>query len=221
MSCLRRVVRVLPIILLIALIASCDDFFVSNSSVVSVSVTPAAVLLKAGNTPAADTYTFSSSALTAGGTTVNDTANATWSSNNSNAATAAAGGVVTAVGTTGGLNATITAKDGGQSGTALVLTYTGTAPTTLSVNAPSNSVSPGTSFSVTATAPSLSGITNANITQYVTWSSSNTLVATVDNNGNVTVLSTATSGFTITATATFGMAASPGTAMGQTTFIVI
>ncbi len=52
MTCLRRVARLLPIFPLIVLCASCNGFFISNSAIVTVTISPAAVMLKAGATPA-------------------------------------------------------------------------------------------------------------------------------------------------------------------------
>jgi len=220
----RRVLTLLAVLPLFVLCDGCNGFWVSDSSVQSVTVSPAAVLLKAGNaTP--DTYTLSSTSVTVGGTSTTDTATAKWTSSNTAAVTAASGGVITAVGSTGNLTATITATDGGQSGTANVLTYTGTAPTTLNLGIPSNiiaaSLAPGSTFQVTASA-ALSGNASANLSSYVTWSITNNAAgATIDVNGNVTVPSTGLGAFTVNATATFGSAASQGTATGTIPFTVI
>jgi hypothetical protein len=217
----RRVMCLLPVLPLILLCTSCDGFFVSESSIQSVTVSPAAVILKAGASPA-DTYTLSSTSLTVGGTTTTDTTTAKWTSSNTAVVTSAADGVITAASTAGGnQTATITATDGGQSGTCKVLTYTGTAPTSLSLSYPAGDATPavGAIFAVTATVTTVfNGVTDFNLSPYVTWTSSSTSVATVDVNGNVTVLSTATVGaqFTITATATF----SGGTVVGTSNFTV-
>jgi len=211
---------------LLAFAASCDGFFVSENSIQSVTVSPSAVLLQAGVSPA-DTFTFSSSAMTVGGGTNSNTNTATWSSSNSSVATADAGGVVTAVTSSGGQSATIFAKDGGQTGTATVFTYTGTPPGTLTLTftlpngATATTIPLGTSFKVKAIA-SLNGDTD--ISNFVSWTISNSTVngVTIDRKGNVTVPSTGSAGsFTVRAVAQFGTAAAKATAIGTQDFTVV
>jgi hypothetical protein len=203
---LGRAVRLLPILPLFVLATSCGDFFVSESSLQSVTVTPSAVILKVGDTPA-DTYKLSSSSTTVGGTAADDTAAATWSSNNPNVTVAA--GVITAG--TSATTAIITAKDGGVTSNACnVLTYIVSNPANLFVTAPTN-------LSTTGAAPGsynfrafLGPDTSfPEVTNFVTWSSSATTAATVNaTTGVVTVLSLATpTAVTITATANVGASA--------------
>ncbi len=213
----RRLACLLPLIALIAFCASCSDFWVSNSSTGSVTVTPSALILKAatgGGTPG-DTYQLSASAQDVGGdppTDVTSNSATTWNGGNSNVTVS--GGKITVIGTTADQTASITATYGGQtSGTCNVLTYTGSAPTTLNSivistsGISSGSLTPGQTFQLAVSA-SLSGNANHDVTPYVTWLSSNTSAATVSATGLVTVLSTATAGtqFTITATAQFASA---------------
>src|SRR5476651_1428233 len=125
----RRLVCLLPLLPVFLLCTSCSDFFVSNSSTATISVTPTAVILKAAGpgtppNPAGDTFTLSASATTVGGTTTDETSVATWQSSNAAAVTANAG-QLSAVTTVADQTATITATFGGQSGTSNVLTYTG------------------------------------------------------------------------------------------------
>ncbi len=227
---LRRVARLLPLLALLAFCASCGNFFLSNSSILTVTVTPTAVILAAAPdaTTPGDKYTLESSATTVGGTATNDTSTATWTSSAPSVVTAGSGGALTAVGTTGGSTATITATDGGQTGTATVLLYTGAAPSSLSVS-PQNtslipsSITPGTAIQLLAFA-SINGQPNFNITNDVTWTSSDSTVATVNASGLVSVLSTATAGttFTVTATANFGPSATTSTVTGtSTTFTIL
>jgi len=226
MPWLRRAARLLPVFPLILFCLSCAGFWVSESSIQSVSVSPTTVILKAGATPP-DTITLASTATTVGGTSGDDTDTASWSSSNTAVVTAAGKGVVTAAsGAQGNQTATITAKDGGQSGTCSVLTYTGTAPSgpgSLNITFPAGYSTPGinTSFQVSAFTPSsavFNGVYGFNLTQYVTWYSQQSGIATVSSTGVVTVQSSATAGsnFTITATATF----SGGTATGSYQFTV-
>ncbi len=227
-SLLRRVVRVLPVLASLAFCSSCDGFFVSNSSIQTLAVTPSAVILAVApsvGTPG-DTFSLKASATTVGGTATDATTTATWTSSDPSVATVTAG-KVTVVGTTGGSTATITAKESGQSGTATVLTYTGTAPAALSLNLPNGllptSITPGQIFALTAVA-TVNNNTSANISSDVVWTSSNTAAATVNANGVVTVLSTATTGisFTITATAYLGpAAATPTVSVTSSNFTIL
>lgn len=207
----RRASRLLPLIPMIVLCASCSDFWVSNSSTGSVTVSPTALILKAATTatpPAVgDSAQITASGTTVGGTTTDETSAATWTSSNNSAVTVTAG-KVSAVGTTAGLTSVITATFGGQSATANILTYTGTAPSALNSigGIPSNSgqLTLGQTFQLAVSA-NISGNVPQDVSSYVTWVSSNTSVATVSSTGLVTVLSNATAlaQFTITATANF------------------
>ncbi len=221
----HRVARLLPVISLIVLCASCSDFWVSDNATATVAVSPTALILKTaaagGGTPG-DTANITASATTVGGVTTDETTAVTWTSSAPAVATVDATGLVTVVGTAADATSQITAKFGGQSATCNILTYTGTAPTTLVISFPTNVspsvISPGQQFKVTATA-ALSGNANHDISSFVTWTSNTPSVATVDANGNVVVLTTATSGnsFTISATATFAS----GTAQGTSTTFTI
>lgn len=212
----RRAIRLLPVVALFLLCASCSGFFVSNSSISSISLGPGAILKAATSTTPGDTDQLQLNGTTVGGTTTDVTASATWTSSNPAVATVGTPdtkgttpGLVTVVGTSGNATVTITATYGGQTATSNVLTYTGAVPTSLTITIPSGissgSLTPGQVFQLQAAAtPSLSGVASQNVSSYVTWTSSNTSEATVDVNGNVTVLSTASVGgtFSISATTT-------------------
>ena len=206
---LRRIACLLPVLALIVFCASCSDFWVSDSSVASVSVTPTALILKAAaaDGTGGDAYSLSASATTVGGTTTDETTAAAWTSSAPAIVTVGAStGKLTVVGSAGNTTATIKATFGGQSATTSILTYTGTAPSTLAITATvaPGSVVAGQTFKASASA-ALNGNSTQDISNYVTWSTNNTATATVDAHGNVTVLSTAVAGgnFTITAVATF------------------
>jgi hypothetical protein len=211
----RRFARLLLPLALILFATSCDGFFVSNSTLVSLTVSPNAVLLKSGATPA-DTATLTPSGSTAGNGPATDFSSATWSSSNDAIVTAATGGVITAAASgTPNTPVTVTAKqDGVTSNSCNVVLYTGTEPTTLSITTQSGAINfaAGSSFQAYVTG-SFSGDTTLSgtgaLNPYVSWSTSDSTVATVSSSGVVTVLSS--SQFTITATANFGTAATNST----------
>lgn len=216
----RRVTYVLPALALFMLAASCNGFFVSPSSIQTVTLSESAVLLKA-DAATADTYTLSALATDVNNDPATDvTSTATWTSSNTTVASVASGVITAGSNTAANQTATITAKDSGVSGTANILTYTGTAPTgtsAITIVIPTGitlNVTPGETFQLTATAD-LSGNATLNVSKYVSWTSNNSAIATVSTSGTVTVLSTAVAGdnFTITATANLGTAAT-GTASG-------
>jgi hypothetical protein len=202
----------LTVLPLIVLCDGCAGFWLSDSSIQSVTLSPSAVFLKSGVTPA-DSYTgMTASTQTVGGTTATTTT-ATWNSASTSIVTVSTAGVLTA-GTAATGNTTVTATAGGvASNPCTVVLYTGAAPTTISVGSQTGAVSfaAGTSFQAIATAafpgdPSLS--TSGAITPYVTWSISDTTgtIATVNTSTGIVTVISAASPFTVTATATFGTA---------------
>ncbi|AQS18342.1 beta strand repeat-containing protein [Clostridium beijerinckii] len=132
-------------------------------------------------------------AITAGGTdaltaTVSPSnatnKNVTWTSSNTNVATVDSNGVVTGV-NAGSAIIIATTVDGSKKATCTV-TVTGTTtvhPTSVSLNKADDAITAGGTDALTATV-SPSNATNKN----VTWTSSNTNVATVDSNGVVTAV---------------------------------
>jgi hypothetical protein len=222
---MRRAARLLPLVSLFLLCASCSDFWVSNSSTASVSL-GSGVILKAASSATAgdgDSDQLHLYANTVGGTTSEVTTSATWTSSNPAVATVTAnGGLVQVVGTSGNVTVTITATYSGQTATATVLTYTGATPTALNAlgGIPTNSgtLSLGQTFQLTASA-NLNGNSAQDITSYVTWVSSNTNAATVSSTGLVTVSSNsaeALAQFTITANASFATTTVPSPAASFT-----
>lgn len=204
----RRMLTLFAVLPLIVLCAGCSDFWVSDSSIQTVTVSPTAVILRADATTP-DTYTLSSSSLTVGGTTATDTTTAKWTSSNTAAVTAASDGVITATAAVG--TATVTATDGGVGGTCAVYTYTGTAPSSLTVTAT------GFSSGATVTAGTYQlhaflGSSTTEVTNYVSWTTSNSTGATISTTGLLTVLSVSTSA-TVTITAQANLGAPAGTAI--------
>ncbi len=214
MSWSRRMARLLPVFALIALCASCSDFWVSENSIDHVAVAPSALLLKKG-----DTVSLTAQTVTVGGTTTDVTTTAKWATSpaTSTVASVTTAGKVTIL-TAGSV--AITAASGGQTGTANILAAAATLPATFEVryNSGSTNIAHGTTFKVSAWGAVDSGASQ-DLSTYVSWTSGNTSYATVDTNGNVTVLSTATVGatFTINASST---TSSGGTITGSTTFTI-
>jgi uncharacterized protein YjdB len=160
---------------------------VSSVPVASVTVAPATVALQSGQTAQLTATTKDANGNPLSGRVV------TWSSNNTSVATVNGTGLVTAGSASG--SATITATSEGQSGTASVsVTFVPVASVT--VAPPSASVQAGQTVQLTATPKDANG--NPLSGRTVTWSSSNTTVATV--NGTGLVSAKAAGSATITAT---------------------
>ncbi len=122
----------------------------------------------------------------------NITASVTWSSSNTSVATISSGGDATAAAAG---NTTITATLGSISGSA-ALTVNPPALVSIAVTAPNSSIAVGATDQFTATGTYSDGSTK-NLTTLVTWSSSNTSVATIASSGIVTAKAAGTT--TITA----------------------
>lgn len=154
--------------------------------VASVTVQPTSTTIAAGQTTTLTATTKDASGTVLTGQTV------TWTTSDANVATVSASGVVTGIGAG---TATITATSGGKTGTATV-TVTPAAVGSVTVQPSSASVTVGQSTTLTATVKDVNGNV---VTRTVSWSSSNTSVATVTQAGVVTGVASGTA--TITATA--------------------
>ena len=121
--------------------------------------------------------------------------NVTWISSNTGVAVVSAGGVVTSV-ATGMATITVTTIDGGKT-TACTVTVTPVLPEGVTLDRTSANITVGDTETLIAT------ITPANATnQNVTWSSSNTAIASVSADGTITAVAVGTA--TITATTVAG-----------------
>lgn len=197
--------------------SSCGNFFVSEGTINTVTISPASVILKTGTDTATNTITLDATAITVGGTTSDVTSTATWTTGNSSIVTVAAG-VVTA-GTTTGV-AVITAKDGSVSGTANVIATNTALPTSLTVSGATSVVlNSRTQFTATVPVNIVNG--SADITQFVSWSSSNTAVATVNSFGIVSALATCGTLGTACPTITASIATASTTLTQQVTLVSI
>ena len=119
--------------------------------------------------------------------------NVTWSSDNQNVATVDQNGEVTAV-SAGTATITVTTADGGYKDTCPVTVTAATVPVTgVSLNKDSLALGVGDSETLTATVKPEDATNKA-----VTWTSSNSTVATVDQNGVVTAVAPGTATITVT-----------------------
>src|SRR6059036_3980081 len=154
--------------------------------VASVEVTPATASVQAGQT-----VQLTATPRDAGGTPLSGRT-VTWSSSNTAVATVSNSGLVSGV-TPG--SATITATSEGKSGTSSI-SVTNVPVATVEVTPPSASVQAGQTVQLTGTPRDAGG--NPLSGRTVTWSSSNTAVATVSNSGLVSGVTPGSA--TITAT---------------------
>src|SRR5213076_3051662 len=159
---------------------------VTNVPVATVDVTPPSASVQAGQTVQLTATPKDANGAPLSGRTV------TWSSSNTSVAAVSNSGLVSGV-TPG--SATITATSEGKSGTSSV-TVTNVPVATVEVTPPSASVQAGQSVQLTATPKDAGG--NPLSGRTVTWSSSNTAVATVSNSGLVSGVTPGSA--TITAT---------------------
>jgi hypothetical protein len=167
----------------------CGQFFPSGNTIVSLSLSPTNATIKQSTT-----QQYTATATFGNNSTGDATTQVTWTSSVPNIATINSAGLATA-GTTLG-QTTIQAKSGSVIATTR-LTVSNKTITSISIN-PSNTVmTSGSSQQFTATGTFSDGSTG-DVTTSVSWSSSNTAVATVTSGGFVTAVSTGST--TITAT---------------------
>ncbi|MDH4120647.1 MAG: Ig-like domain-containing protein [Deltaproteobacteria bacterium] len=161
-----------------------------------ITVTPGTASLAKGLTQA-----FTASGSYDNGTTVDITSSVTWASSSNAIATIDGTGLATAMATG---TVTLTASLSGQSGTAS-LTVTPAALTSIAVTPGATSLAKGLTQQLAATG-TYTDATTADLTNTVSWTSSNNPAATVDASGLVTAHSTGT------ATLTASLSGKSGTA---------
>src|SRR5207253_4220921 len=149
---------------------------VTQVPVATVAVSPPTASIQPGQTVQLTATLKDVNGNTLSGRTV------TWSSSNTSVATVSSSGLVSGV-TPG--SATITATSEGKSGTSFI-TVTNIPVATVSVSPPTASIQQGQTVQLTATPKAASGNTLSGRT--VTWSSSNTSVATVSSSGLVSAV---------------------------------
>jgi uncharacterized protein YjdB len=174
---------------------------VTSAPVASVTVTPPSATVTVGQTVSLDAQTLDASGGVLTGRTV------TWTTSAAAVATVSPTGVVTGVATG---TATITATSEGKSGTSTI-TVTAVPVASVSVSPPTLSLQVGQTGTLAATTRDASN--NVLTGRAVTWSSSNTGVATVAPNGTVTAVAPGSATITATSEGKSGTAAVTVTAV--------
>ena len=189
-------------LILVAISIGCSGFFV-DPTLTTLTVTPATPSVIAGST-----LQMTATGSFDDGSTKNISGTATWSTSDAGVASVSSVGLLTGVATG---TATITASSATVSGTTTVtIQVAGLQSITLSPSG--TSIKAGATQQYAATGHLQDGSTQ-DITNSVTWTSSNVSVATIDANGLATALSlTAPANTTITATS--------GTVSANTTLTV-
>lgn len=182
------------LIISVVLGVACGKFFPSASDLVAISVSPSNSTLTLSN----KTQQFTATGTFGDSSSKDITSSVTWTSSATNVATINSSGLATAVSTG---NTSITASESG---------ITGTTTLTVSTQASGLTVSPSTQSISAGQTVQFSATQNGSTVTGVTWSSSNTLVASIDQNGVATGITTGT--VTITATATVNGSQVQGTA---------
>ena len=185
---------------------------VVHTPVASVTVAPASATLNEGQTQQLTATLRDANGNVLTGRSI------TWSSSNSSAATVSASGLVT--GKVAG-SATITATSEGQSGTAAI-TVVHAPVASVTVTPASATVTTGSTVQLTATPKDANG--NPLTGRTVTWSSSNTSVATVNGSGLVSGVAAGSATITATSEGQSGTSAitvtPPGTSQFGHVFVV-
>jgi trimeric autotransporter adhesin len=185
---------------------------VTNATLVSVAVTPAAPSIAAGTQQA-----FKATGMFSDGSTQDVTADMNWSSSNTQVATVAASGLVTSA-IPGSTVITATCAQASLCGPvsgSTTLTVTAATLASIEVTPASSSVAKGTSEQLAATGIYTDGSTQ-NLTSQVSWRSSDTSIATVSNTANSAGLAGAAGVGSVTITATAGNLSSNAAALTVT-----
>lgn len=169
----------------------CDGFFLSDSDLSSVSISPRNVFLSEGAV-----MQLYATGTTIGGNSTDENANATWSSSNVTTATVGSNGSVTAISSEGTISSTAITVRARQKTDTTTVAVTTSPLVSLVVTPSSASITKGYTRQLLAIA-TLSDNNSVNVTSYVAWTSSDTSIATVSSTGKVTAL--ATGNCTITA----------------------
>lgn len=173
--------------------ASCGKFFPSASTLVAISLSPTNPTIQLSKT-----QQFTATGTFGDSSSKDLTSSVTWKSSSTSVATINSSGLAAAVATG---STTITASQGSVSGSTTLTVSTQAGGLTVSPSSQTISAGQTVQFSAAQNGSNVSG---------VTWSSSQTTVATIDQNGVATGVAAGTT--TITATATINGTQVQGTA---------
>ncbi len=170
-------------------LAGCGQFFPGANTITAIAISPLNATIKQ-----ATTQQYAATATFGNNTSGDATTQVTWSSSVTNIATINAAGLATAGSILG--QTTIQAKSGSVIATTLLVVSNKTI-TSIAINPSNTTLSSGSTQQFSATATYSDG-TTGDVTSSVSWTSSNTAVASITSGGFVTAVSTGTT--TITAT---------------------
>ncbi len=186
---MKRLRVLLPVVLIILALSACDEFFPSENAIASVALTPTSLFMKTG-----EQQQFTATQTTIGGTSSDVTTSATWATSNSGVANVSTGGLVTAATTISGLgSATISAQSGGQTGSSTVTVAAGKL-TGITLGPTNTTITRGNTLQLVATGNFDSGASSQTITNLVSWSTSDSTIATISAGGLVSTPSTSNGG---------------------------
>jgi hypothetical protein len=200
MPSLKRNLRILATfaaLSLLSLAAGCRGFFV-NPTLTSITVAPtSASIIQGGTQQINATGNFND------GSTKDLTGTASWTSSATDVATVSKGGLVTAAASIANPpgTATITATSGTITASSTITVNTGPL-TAITISTTTPNPAAGQTVVFTAMGTFSGSAQQQDITNLVTWSSSNTAVIATISSGSGAVLSTATSGAKTDVTAT-------------------
>jgi len=189
------VLAVLPVFIFLLLAAGCDSFFPSENAIDHITVTPASRFMTVGDTP----QQYTATAVTGNGASSDVSSTATWTSSNTSVATVSSTGLVTAVAAG---TANIIANSGGAEGSS-PLNVTASTLNSITISPANSTVVAGSTLQFNATG-NFKDPPTQDITSLVTWTSSDTTIATISTSGLATGVKAGTVTITATATATAG-----------------
>src|SRR5438132_6502414 len=168
---MRNVLKLVVALALVALLAGCGNFFISGSALTTIAISPSNTAVRPNKT-----QQFTANGTFGDGTTRDISSSVTWSSSAPSVATITSSGLATTL-AVGSTTITATSATGGSGGSKVTgtttLTVSNRVVTALTIAPASSSMRIGQTQQYTATA-TLSDNTTSDVTNSVTWASSNT-----------------------------------------------
>lgn len=182
-------------IVAVAFIGGCNNFFTSGDSIASLTVSPKSRLAAVG-----DSVQFTANGTTVNGDSKDVSSTAKWTASPSTVVTINSSGMATPVAAG---NATISASQDSGSDTAnLIVTTTQLTSIAITPSSPSVFLTQGTEqFTATGT---FADSSTKDLTTLVAWTSGTTTIATINGNGLATLLSSGSTTITATVTTSSG-----------------